>query len=453
MDVRARNDEHPGGQVITNDSHVLITIPIKGKQESSRDDTIYYIFIFPIFSFSTTPIRSNSDELEQAPFVVACDGKRIYPAYIVKHGQVHYGFQIYSRAKLYITLYLDINLRFLQASNQFSVYELVQFILYGQDGGHEPLDVKFMVIRHPYRAQPLCRRLDPPRTELSYPMPYFQSPLPQRGCHHPEYLTIGNEINMFYGEYSDPGYNNITISMYPFEIKPHLSYITSRFLRSLPNVTFFGPFWTEILFYSPSTIFDLALMTEPPMSKLVKHQCTQTNCQLPTVCHVSTQSDENPTDINLGFAAAPIINLNEEIEELMDIKVNPLPPDDQVIKIILFLTYFFDFSLSTLAAATSSSLTFPSVHALFKSSDFLDGGVLGIPEVEGLSDSASSPFPSAPVSLSLPPFLFSFFFFSGLSCFLFPVFLIMGGSSTPSLALAGTVVQQDRMYTYRLTHP
>ena len=157
-------------------------------------------------------------------------------------GRVHYGFQIYSRAKLYLTLYLDINLRFLQAANQFCVYELVQFVLYGQDGRHEPLDVKFMVIRYPYRAPPLCRRLDPPRTDLTYPMPYFQSPLTHRGYYPPDYLTIGYEINMFYGSYFDDSNNDITISMYPFEIKPQLSYVTSRFLRSLSNVAFSAHF-------------------------------------------------------------------------------------------------------------------------------------------------------------------------------------------------------------------
>ena len=354
MEVRSRDDEHPGGQVITNDSHALISIPLKRTLTAIGDYHIFYIFICPIFSFSTTPIRSNSsDNLEQAPFAIACDGKRVVPAYFIRHGQVHYGFQVFSRAKLSLTIYLDINLRFLQASNQFCVYELVQFILYGQDGGHEPLDVKFMVICHPHRNPPLCRRLDPPRTEPLYPLPYFQSPLPQRGSYFPDNLTVGNEVNMFYGKYYDFFNNDITISMYPFEVKPQLSYVTSRFLRSLTTVAYFGPFWTEILFYSPPTIFDIAIMTEQQIPKPTRHQYTQTDPKNPIIHDASTQFDEDPIQLNMGFTTPPLSNL-EEIEELMDIKVNPLSPDDQVIKNIFFLILSYLF-FGFLAVSTGSS--------------------------------------------------------------------------------------------------
>ena len=79
-------------------------------------------------------------------------------------------------------------------------------------------------------------------------------------------------------------------------------------------------------------------MTEQPMSKQVRHKYTQTNYQSPIVHDASTQFDEDPTDINMGFTTAPLSNLKEEIDKLMDIRINPLSPDDQVIK-KLNLTY------------------------------------------------------------------------------------------------------------------
>ena len=141
--------------------------------------------------------------------------------------------------------------------------------------------------------------------------------------------------------------------MYPFEVKPQLSYVTSRFLRSLTTVAYFGPFWTEILFYSPPTIFDIAIMTEQQIPKPTRHQYTQTDPKNPIIHDASTQFDEDPIQLNMGFTTPPLSNL-EEIEELMDIKVNPLSPDDQVIKNIFFfvLSYLF---LWFLAVSTGSS--------------------------------------------------------------------------------------------------
>ena len=360
MELHPNEDAPPGGQIITNNSRLLVSVPVGKGCGAKRGASTFYLFICPIFSFTTQPVQSNSNEPNQAPFILANDGKRVTQAYFIKHGQVHHGYQVCTRVRLNITVYLDLNLRYLQSTNGTNVYELVQLLLFDNQGNHEPMDIQFLVVRHPPESTPTCRHLDSTRPPLEQPIPYFQSPLPLELdplAVFPEHITIGNEFNFFRGRVFDLDNEPLTLSFSSFEAKPYLTFQTAQYLRLQHRVTFYGPFWSDLLASAALNYIEPESQDETKSVTFIQDQSTQTDKEI--VCNTSLQT----------ISATPQ-EIFQDIEEMFGQDYYPTSSIDpflnQVINMgnfVNYLTYDGWFEASSFFTA---SCTRPDATGLFQ---------------------------------------------------------------------------------------
>jgi hypothetical protein len=132
----------------------------------------------------------------QAPFVIRTFDARVYPAYYVRSGVIHYGFQLVTTAKS------KINLRILLCSSSLLEYrrkrlsfQINRLALFTDAGLMNPASHFDLVIRHSY---PLLSKRNPPSSQwgrldkgLSHlaPFPLHQSPIP-----HPDFIDTNYQV-------------------------------------------------------------------------------------------------------------------------------------------------------------------------------------------------------------------------------------------------------------------
>lgn len=178
-----------------------------------------YLFLMPYFCITREPIQPEHSCPYPAPFVIRANQAAIQPAYLVRQGLVHYGYQIvFSRAtKIYLTVSFH-NKK--PERHLFDVeYQLLRFQVFDNHGSLQPCS--YMDITFEYAGIPLRRR--PPfgklnfNTKLPHPIPYNQSPVPLldypplhainqmnnafKWAYFPHSMTIGNLDGLFHGSY------------------------------------------------------------------------------------------------------------------------------------------------------------------------------------------------------------------------------------------------------------
>ncbi len=237
--------EHEGGEIVLNNSQFLITFQTADSSLTSPKTRYFYLFICPL----TRVDERTGSPLDRSPFLLVDQGNRIQPAYLVEDGYIHYGFQISIVRNHGARFYVNLNLRNVHDLDQTSVFELVQVRLYDNSGDYDPIDLKYLVIKHPYTEaapyfQPATRRFPP-----NLPVPYFQAPvtLPLT-THYSPFLTIGNTEHLFYGSFLPRLNQPARVVVKTRETLPHISYITKKYLRQSLHSSFIGEYWADLLF-------------------------------------------------------------------------------------------------------------------------------------------------------------------------------------------------------------
>ena len=306
MDIHSKNN-YPGEDIIHNDSHFTMRINPQPKPTTYVTQAwfSFYIFMCPLFKFSNIPLTSSGSH--EAPFGILAYGKRIFPAYFIHKGRIHYGFQIMTTKHETLDLQLKLSLRPLLSIGKYHRYELVQMLLFNNKGTLKPLDVKTLVIYHTPTLFRIHNGLDKYRPEIFHPIPYFQSPIHSygftenriRGLQHPELITIGSLEQLLVGEPFDYAHQIFPLPHEFFQFLPQLSFPATKYLRKSYQ-TESSHWFAEPL---PAVLYGELLLSRKGRdqyvatthSLLTTHKITQTSTE---TIDSATQTIEDYAEIN-----------------------------------------------------------------------------------------------------------------------------------------------------------
>ncbi len=178
-----------------------------------------YLFLMPYFCITREPIQPEHQCPYPAPFVVGCNQAAIQPAYMIRQGMIHYGYQIvFSRTnKIYLTISFH-NKK--PERHLFDVeYQLIRFQLYDNNGSIRPkfyLDLTFEYAGIPLRQRAPFNKLNF-KAKIIQPIPYNQSPVPLleytpfhpinnandsiKWAYYPQWTSIGNLDGIYLGKH------------------------------------------------------------------------------------------------------------------------------------------------------------------------------------------------------------------------------------------------------------
>ena len=224
---------------MVNDSIFSLTINPTDNycQTIKKTNNIIYLFLCPHFANSEVPLRAQNPQ--KAPFQILPQVKKIYPAYFIYKGQIHFGYQINSSQKRVTSFKVKLTLRPLSTIGKKHRFESAQFIMFDNTRSFRPLDVKTVVIYHPPHIISVINKLDEERPQISQPIPYHHSPNIYPICHNPQCpqlplsKTIGDHEHLFFGA-SDSHYHHIIqITSKLLQFKPQLSFVATQYLCTL----------------------------------------------------------------------------------------------------------------------------------------------------------------------------------------------------------------------------
>ena len=224
---------------MVNDSIFSLTINPTDNycQTIKKTNNIIYLFLCPHFANSEVPLRAQNPQ--KAPFQILPQVKKIYPAYFIYKGQIHFGYQINSSQKRAINFKVKVTLRPLSTIGKKHRFELAQFIMFDNTGSFRPLDVKTVIIYHPPHLTSVSNKLDEERPPLSQPIPYHHSPNIYPIYHNPQgpqlplSKTIGDHEHLFLGASDSHCHQIIQITSKLLQFKPQLSFVATQYLCTL----------------------------------------------------------------------------------------------------------------------------------------------------------------------------------------------------------------------------
>ena len=230
------------GNVIEKD--FKLTLSIESQNETPYHYQTFYLFLMHYFCINRTPVKPNHNHPYPAPFVIKANQATIQPAYIVKQGMIHYGFQVVTSSRIAKTNLMVQLYHQKPYSDPFVTdYEVLRFQLYDHDGSISPcsyLDVTAIHSGYPEDIRAPYSKLNL-KPSIPYPIPYNQSPImlqhnytvtigfkrqnfTLKGVYHPMMTIIGTADGLFWGNhfphYDEPNSIDKVPSLVP---EPHFS--------------------------------------------------------------------------------------------------------------------------------------------------------------------------------------------------------------------------------------
>ena len=169
-----------------------LQVVLHAKDGSQRG--VFYIFLLHLSFLTNRAVDANHPHPFRAPFLIHHITKnvRCLPAYFIKNGITHYGYQLMSRDRTYIKLYLTlISTTLKEHYGWLRAYELLRFVLFSNSGLMNPISHFDIIVR--YQRSKAGRKVlnGAQQRKLSrslYPFapnPYHQSPSP-----HPYFIEF-----------------------------------------------------------------------------------------------------------------------------------------------------------------------------------------------------------------------------------------------------------------------
>lgn len=153
---------------------------------------MFYLFLFHLTSLSEQAIEPFHPHPFRVPFLVHTFDAKVYPAYYVRKGIAHYGYQIVAHELNHVELKITLCLLPL-IENRFikRIYELVRLHLFPDSGSLTSLHYFDLIIEHQWprgNRKPTIRNQwgkVMPEISNNFPLPYYQSPIP-----HPDFTQL-----------------------------------------------------------------------------------------------------------------------------------------------------------------------------------------------------------------------------------------------------------------------
>ncbi len=313
LELRSQN-EHPGNDILSNRDQFKIKIetPLSTKFDRKKCRASYiYLFICPIFGYNDAPFTTLP--ITAAPFCVETPFLKTKPAYMVYKGKVHLGIQI-QKIPMEIDILIRLAVRTPQYLQQRYRYELAQIILFDNTGSFVPLNVKTIVIYHNPKDLVIINTGEPPRPQLMYPLPYFQSPLLQISGEtdpivNPTIIKLGDPNYIYSGLHDFFPYQKSSIIGEYFAFPPQLSYPAKAHLFALLQTD--TDYW-----FKDSLVQMLASNPEKFLHSMQETQYTTQGTQTNT-----------PTQTTTIDAVCQTENKEEaELQAILDDLFSTLPP-------------------------------------------------------------------------------------------------------------------------------
>ena len=207
------------GNVIEKD--FKLTMSIESHNENPYHYQTFYLFLMHYLCINRMPVQPNHNHPYPAPFVIKANQAAIQPAYILKQGMIHYGYQVVTSTRIAKTgLTVQLHHRKPYSDLFVTDYEVLRFQLYDHDGSISPcsyLDVTAIHSGYPEDVRAPYSKLNL-KPFIPHPIPYNQSPVmlqhnytvtvglkrqnfTLKGIYHPMMTIIGTTDGLFWGNH------------------------------------------------------------------------------------------------------------------------------------------------------------------------------------------------------------------------------------------------------------
>lgn len=294
---------------------------IERKRDEKVQFSVYYIFLMHYFGVKTTPVEPGHPYPYPAPFVLTTRQTVVHPAYLIRQGKIHYGYQlttvnkiekIHFEAQVYNKIPIFGN-------NKVEDYEVLRFHLYDESGSMIPtnyLDIVAYYSTFPrYLRAPFARLNYKPEIPLPYPL--NQSPMffeqTNISIHPinrfaptilspilPSKTSVGNYDATFLGDYL-PSKNNKISQVSSVIIEPYFQLsvkLKRTFLTLSPGANIYADHWKLFRQSLVSPLYQLTILinqdphTESQMDSRIKDS-RLVNLWDPNKREIGVQTDLN----------------------------------------------------------------------------------------------------------------------------------------------------------------
>jgi hypothetical protein len=182
--------EVDNGDIVHPDERLRAVI-----RTSNNPTEVLYLFLMHLSFLTKQPVQPDHDLPFQAPFTLNSYEAKIVPAYLVKKGKIHYGYQISSADVPIINLRINLAINpSIKQSISEKFYELMRFVVFNESGTfhvqdfHDLAIIQFWPKRFRQRKLANKEKLFKGLPNFN-PLPFYQSPSP-----HPDFIKALGKI-------------------------------------------------------------------------------------------------------------------------------------------------------------------------------------------------------------------------------------------------------------------